>query len=71
MVTTYLACVNPGHIEAVTNQENVRRGAAAVTHCRNGHEFTPENTYLTPRDGYRQCRACSRAYELTRNRRKT
>ena len=31
----------------------------AKTHCKNGHEFSPENTYL--RNGkYRQCRQCDR-----------
>jgi hypothetical protein len=29
------------------------------THCKNGHEFTPENTYIT-RIGSRDCRACQR-----------
>jgi hypothetical protein len=51
-------CVNPDHLEAVTQAENNRRAAAArtVTHCKRGHEFTPENT-LTTR-GHRNCRAC-------------
>lgn len=31
--------------------------AAARTHCRNGHEFTPENTYVR-KDGGKQCRKC-------------
>lgn len=30
-----------------------------VTHCRRKHEFTPENTYITP-DGRRNCRRCRR-----------
>lgn len=30
-----------------------------VTHCRQGHEWTPENTAETP-DGYRACRQCQR-----------
>ena len=30
-----------------------------VTHCRQGHEWTPENTAKTP-DGYRACRQCQR-----------
>lgn len=27
------------------------------THCPQGHELTPENTYVQPR-GYRECRTC-------------
>jgi hypothetical protein len=55
-------CVNVEHLEAVTHAENVARAAAAQTHCKRGHEFTPENTYAR-RDGLgrRQCRACNRA----------
>lgn len=30
------------------------------THCKNGHEFTPENTYVRP-DGARICFICKRA----------
>src|SRR5574338_289610 len=30
------------------------------TPCREGHEFTPENTYITP-NGRRECRTCRRA----------
>jgi hypothetical protein len=29
----------------------------ARTHCKRGHEFTPENTDLT-KEGWRQCRIC-------------
>ena len=70
------SCVNPDHLEAVTHAENVRRGKAseittqlnkerhaAQTHCKRGHEFTTENTYLyTHKRGYigRQCRSCRR-----------
>ena len=55
-------CVNPAHLEAVTRQEHWRRGEsfaaqnARKTHCKHGHEFTPENTYHY-RTG-RECRAC-------------
>lgn len=51
------ACVNPRHLEAVTRLENMRR--AMRSHCVNGHEFTPENTYI-PADGKRYCRTCRR-----------
>lgn len=52
-------CVNPWHLEPVTFIENVRRGLAVGkrSHCRRGHAFTPENTYLAPR-GSRECIAC-------------
>lgn len=32
---------------------------AAQTHCKNGHEYVEENTYLDKK-GYRRCRACAR-----------
>lgn len=57
------ACCNPAHLEAVTSSENVKRGEspfvinARKTHCKHGHEFTPENTYITPAQE-RRCRIC-------------
>lgn len=33
---------------------------AKLTHCKRGHEFTPENTWVSRR-GSRNCRACRRA----------
>jgi hypothetical protein len=54
-------CVNPAHLEPVTHAENVRRAFAGRTHCRYGHEYTVENTYIGTH-GYRQCRECRRGY---------
>ena len=52
-------CVNPAHMDVVTNQENARRGARGqlVTHCPHGHELTAQNTHIR-RDGRRRCRRC-------------
>jgi hypothetical protein len=56
-------CCNPLHLEPVTPTENIRRGGNAMkTHCKRGHEFTPENTYTyTDSVGrpHRFCRACT------------
>lgn len=53
------ACVNPAHPEPVTFSENVRRGSRLIQICRQGQEYTEENTYFRP-NGRRDCRACVR-----------
>ncbi len=73
-------CINPAHLEPVTRGENTRRGLlptvlrakylAEVTHCAQGHEYTPENTYRRPAGG-RGCMACrARNSQLSEVRRK-
>lgn len=63
------ACINPDHLEAVTRAENNRRKDEALgigayaTHCKHGHEFTTENTYIRP-NGNRDCRQCVRERAL-------
>ena len=62
------ACVNPGHLEPVTQQENLRRGLAAAVQngmrsaCIHGHEYTPANKYVRA-NGSVQCRACAKEYK--------
>jgi len=64
------ACCNPAHLEAVSHAENVRRMEKTKplknkigwrnkekTHCPQGHEYTPENTYVSRR-GSRTCKTC-------------
>src|SRR4051812_42846587 len=57
-------CINPGHLEPVTNRENQLRSPAHFialnarkTHCDNGHEYTAENTRYR-NNGWRECRKC-------------
>lgn len=53
-------CVNPDHLEPVTNRENTLRGSLA-SHgvCRNGHDLTLPGALYKRSDAVR-CRACSR-----------
>lgn len=57
-------CVNPAHLEAVTNKENLLRGvgpsalSARKTHCSQGHPYDEGNTYT--HQGTRHCKECYR-----------
>lgn len=56
-------CVNPDHLEPVTEKVNLQRGYGPSglnfrkTFCLRGHHFTSENTYVSPKGG-RRCKAC-------------
>lgn len=41
-----------------------RPGQYDKTHCKRGHEFTPENTYTNPTRGHRNCRTCKRQLQI-------
>ncbi len=61
-------CVNPDHLEVVTNAENTARGLfrwasaewqRSKTHCPQGHPYNEVNTYYRRGDRMnRQCKAC-------------
>jgi len=59
-------CVNPDHLEPVTNKENVLRGVGITannsrkTHCKRGHRLVGNNT-IKRRLG-RECRECDRQH---------
>ena|ERR1700687_203803 len=61
-------CFNPEHLFEGTQKDNIqdavskgRHRSQKKTHCKNGHEFTVENTYIRLRNGKeeRRCRACA------------
>lgn len=60
-------CVNPAHMEPVTQWENTRRGLApsalnaVKTHCQRGHALVEGNIYHKTFRGrpVRQCRQCT------------
>jgi hypothetical protein len=67
-------CVNPEHLEPVTQVENMARVSEAYTVCKAGHEMTAENTIVKHRAKgrvSRECRACNIANQrAARERRK-
>lgn len=74
-------CVNPDHLEPVTQTENMIRGrigeanrarAAEQTQCKHGHPFSGENLFYREARGKKQraCRACSRKAGMLSERRR-
>lgn len=62
-------CVNPDHLQPVTQAENYKRGIAieAVkkrfaeqTHCKRGHPLSGDNLYIPPGNPRRCCKECDR-----------
>lgn len=59
------SCVNPAHLEAVTQRENILRGEgysarhARKTECPKGHPYSGPNLRITS-TGSRKCRECER-----------
>jgi hypothetical protein len=47
-------CVNPDHLELVDHYDH-KREHHRKTHCKRGHPFTPENSYVSS-TGARRCR---------------
>ena len=59
------SCVNPSHLEPVTNRSNVIRGTGPTalnhrkTHCVNGHALFGDNVGIR-KNGSRACKTCVR-----------
>ena len=69
------SCVNPDHLEPVTQAENNMRGNgwsgrnARKTECPQGHPYDELNTYIRP-DGGRDCKECINRRSRERNERR-
>lgn len=64
-------CVNPEHLDLVTQKENIKRGDTGThpntgshnrnkTRCPQGHEYSLDNTFVVPKTGHRKCITCKR-----------
>lgn len=54
-------CCNPGHLRLLTNIDNASdNGQSNKTTCPRGHEYSLENTYIQPSNGFRRCRQCAK-----------
>ena len=67
------SCVNPDHLEEVTQRENILRGEgkcamqARQTHCVRGHELTEENTRRRlDYPAKRLCKKCAKIRDHSR-----
>jgi hypothetical protein len=67
-------CTNPDHLDVGTSAENSmdivkrrRHHRHSQTHCKMGHEFTPENTKIN-KNGHRSCKECKNEGERKKRR---
>jgi len=63
-------CCNPAHLWVGTEKQNMQDAAAKrrwsrqhQTHCKRGHEFSPENTHIKIQRG-KPCRVCKMCERL-------
>ena len=64
-------CLNPWHMEAVTQKENTLRGDAPTIRAKRDNLcvrglHSMDNAYVNPKTGWRRCRSCAAEYERRR-----
>lgn len=66
-------CVNPAHLDPVSNKENLLRGIgfgainAKKTHCKNGHVYDGVRKRLKDGTTFRFCKICHREWNRLNN----
>jgi hypothetical protein len=58
-------CVNPDHLKSLPKHEHYGQAHRERTHCLAGHLLEGSNVHYR-REGWRQCRICSRRRDATR-----
>lgn len=69
-------CINTDHLFLGSNADNIldkvskgRQARNFKTHCKNGHEYTEENTFVR-KQGWKECRICIRQNQKAARKRK-
>ena len=60
-------CMNPEHLEAVTQEENNKRISYRRVECKRGHKLSGHNVLVLPSEGYRRCRTCTNDRQRRQN----
>jgi len=60
------SCVNPDHLEAVTQRLNVQRHYSASDFCKKGHRYPDDGSHILS-NGWRRCPECKAASQKRYN----
>lgn len=63
-------CVNPAHLEAVTQSENISRSIWVDGTCKRGHEMTADNIGLMLKGSKPSVRICLACRRITRGKKR-
>jgi hypothetical protein len=57
-MTRKLPLTEAQYQQRLANIQKIAANKRAATHCKEGHEFTPENIYVRPGSDRRECHKC-------------